>query len=208
MKQTYRETRRLIREDIAWRCRFENKRVSRLIALRLMFHPGVASVLLFRWQRFFDDHHLGVLGSICRCLNLALFTSVYSSGAQIAGGFLVVHAMANLVDDGVVIGPRCVFYAQNSVTRSPYLEPSAAPEGGAPMGDGGHAGDGVPAGSGVPVIENDVLFAIGACVHGNIRIGAHCKIGMNTLVDFSAAPNSTLVGVPARVIPQKAAAAG
>jgi serine acetyltransferase len=195
MRQSYRETRHLIRADIAWRCLFERKRVTRLTALRLMFHPGVATVVLFRWQRFFDDHHLRVLGSVCRWLNLVMFTSAYSSRAQIAGGFLVVHAVANYVDDGVVIGPRCVFFSQNSLSRSPFVEPSP----GAP-------GDAVAAGGGVPLVENDVVFGMGACAHGNIRISALCNIGMNTLVDFSTAPCSNLLGVPARVTTQKSAA--
>jgi len=194
MRQSYRETRQLIRADIAWRCLFERKPVTRLTALRLMFHPGVATVVLFRWQRFFDDHHLRVVGSICRWLNLVMFTSAYSSRAQIAGGFLVVHAVANYVDDGVVIGPRCVFFSQNSLSRSPFIEATPA------------EGDAVSADGGVPVVENDVIFGMGACAHGNIRISALCNIGMNTLVDFSTAPSSNLLGVPARVTAQKSAA--
>jgi serine acetyltransferase len=189
MKQTYGDTRRLIRADIAWRCQFENKTVSRLTTLRLMFHPGVATVLLLRWQRFFDDHGLQVFGSVCRWLNLVMFTSSYSSTAQIAGGFLVVHAVANYVDDGVVIGPRCVFFSQNSLARSPFVE--AVP----------------PPSLGVPVVDSDVVFGMGACVQGNVRIAALCNIGMNTLVDFNTAPNTNLLGVPARVSAQKSAAA-
>jgi len=203
MKQTYHETRRLIRADIAWRCLFEKKQVSRLTALRLMSHPGVATVLLFRWQRFFDDHHLGALGSFCRWLNLFLFTSAFSSKAEIAGGFMVVHATANYVDDGVVIGPRCIFFSQNSLARSPFIgsTPTAANAGTAVTAvETSSPPAGVPLNGGVPVVENDVTFGMGACAHGDIRIAALSKIGPNTLVDFSTQPNSSLLGVPARVV--------
>ena len=187
MKQSFNDTRQLIRADVAWRCTYERKPMSTLTTLRLMFHPGVATILLFRWQRFFDDNHLGFLGAVCRWLNLVLFTSTYSSRAEIAGGFLVVHAVAHYVDDGVVIGPRCVFFAQNSLCRSPFVQ------------------DGSAADSGVPLVESDVVFGIGACVHGRVRIATHCNVGMNTLVDFDTLPSSNLLGVPAKVTGQRAA---
>jgi serine acetyltransferase len=153
MRQSFAETWRLIRADIDWRCLYERKKRSPLTRLRLMFHPGSATVVLFRWQRFFDTNHLGFLATICRWLNLILFTSSYSSGADVAGGFLVVHATAVCVDEGVVIGPRCILFAQNAISRSPFV-------------------DGKPnAPSGVPIVDSDVVFGIGASAHGAIRIG-------------------------------------
>jgi serine acetyltransferase len=177
MRQTFPATRRLIRADIEWRCLYEHKTMTSLTALRLMFHPGVATVLLFRWQRFFDDHRLGLLGSVCRWLNLVLFTSVFASDSEVAGGFLVVHAVANFIDRGVVIGPRCVFYSHNNLSRSPFE---------------GHSG-------GAPRVDGGVVFGVGGSAHGNIRIGRDCRIGMNTTVDFSTEPGSTLLGMPPRV---------
>ncbi|HEY4067459.1 MAG TPA: hypothetical protein VGM74_11220 [Burkholderiaceae bacterium] len=181
MRQSLAETCRLIRADIEFRCRYEHKKASRLTAFRLMFHPGGASVVLYRWQRFFDTNGVRVVGAFVRWLNLLLFTSQYSSQAEIAGGFLVVHAVANYIEDGVVIGPRCIMFSQNSLSRSPFVEQVDCPPGG------------------VPVVENDVIFGVGACAQGAVRIGAGCRIGMNTLIDFNTEPGSVLLGVPARV---------
>jgi len=44
-----------------------------------------------------------------------------------------------------------------------------------------------------------VVFGVGAGAHGDIKIGRDCRIGMNTTVDFSTAPGSTLLGMPPRV---------
>jgi len=177
MRQTFAATRRLIRADIEWRCLYEHKTMTSLTALRLMFHPGVASVVLFRWQRFFDDHWLSLLGSLCRSLNLVLFTSVFESDSEVAGGFLVVHAVANFIDRGVVIGPRCVFFSHNNLSRSPFDRTAR----------------------GAPCVDGGVVFGVGAGAHGDIKIGRDCRIGMNTTVDFSTAPGSTLLGMPPRV---------
>ncbi len=51
-----------------------------------------------------------------------------------------------------------------------------------------------------PTIEDYVVIGAGAKVLGNITIGAHSKIGANSVVIHSVPPNSTAVGNPARNI--------
>ncbi len=51
-----------------------------------------------------------------------------------------------------------------------------------------------------PTIEDNVIIGAGAKVLGNITIGANSKIGANSVVIASVPPNSTAVGIPARVV--------
>ena len=51
-----------------------------------------------------------------------------------------------------------------------------------------------------PTIEDYVILGAGAKVLGNIVIGAHSKIGANSVVIRSVPPNSTAVGIPAKNI--------
>lgn len=51
-----------------------------------------------------------------------------------------------------------------------------------------------------PTIENGVVIGSGAKVLGNITVGANSKIGANSVVIKNVPPDSTAVGIPARVI--------
>ncbi len=53
-----------------------------------------------------------------------------------------------------------------------------------------------------PTIEDGVLIATGAKVLGSMRIGRGSKIGAGSVVLKEVPPNSTVVGVPGRVVVQ------
>lgn len=58
---------------------------------------------------------------------------------------------------------------------------------------------GLPDG-GVPVIGQNVLIGSGAVILGGINIGDNAKIGANAVVLIDIPPNSTAVGVPAKIL--------
>jgi serine O-acetyltransferase len=51
-----------------------------------------------------------------------------------------------------------------------------------------------------PTIGNHVVIGAGAKILGGIKVGDNVKIGANSVVLKSIPPNSTVIGVPARVI--------
>jgi len=51
-----------------------------------------------------------------------------------------------------------------------------------------------------PTIESGVVIGAGAKILGNITIGQNSKIGANSVVIKSVPPESTAVGIPARVV--------
>jgi serine O-acetyltransferase len=53
---------------------------------------------------------------------------------------------------------------------------------------------------GVPVIGNDVFIGAGARILGSVKIGDRARIASNTLVISDVPPDTTAVGVPARIL--------
>jgi serine O-acetyltransferase len=51
-----------------------------------------------------------------------------------------------------------------------------------------------------PTLGNHVVVGAGAKILGGIKIGDNVKIGANSVVLKSVPPNSTVIGVPARII--------
>ena len=53
-----------------------------------------------------------------------------------------------------------------------------------------------------PTIEDNVMISVGAKVLGSFTIGENSKIGAGSVVLAEVPPNSTVVGVPGRVVKQ------
>jgi len=51
-----------------------------------------------------------------------------------------------------------------------------------------------------PTIEEGCLIGAGAKILGNITIGKNSKVGANAVVLYDVPPNTTVVGIPAKVI--------
>ncbi|SFR54748.1 serine O-acetyltransferase EpsC [Anaeromicropila populeti] len=51
-----------------------------------------------------------------------------------------------------------------------------------------------------PTIEDNVMISAGAKILGSFRVGANSKIGAGSVVLTEVPPNSTVVGVPGRVV--------
>ena len=51
-----------------------------------------------------------------------------------------------------------------------------------------------------PTVEDNVLIGANATILGNIIIGANAKIGAGSVVVNSVKENTTVVGVPAKIV--------
>jgi serine O-acetyltransferase len=100
-------------------------------------------------------------------------------GAKIGRKLFIDHGM------GVVIGETCEI--GNNVTLFQ----------GVTLG-----GTGKEKGKRHPTIRDNVLVATGAKVLGSIEIGENSKIGAGSVVLNKVPPNSTVVGIPGRVVIQ------
>lgn len=100
-------------------------------------------------------------------------------GARIGKGVFIDHGM------GVVIGETCEIGDYVTIYQGVTL-----------------GGTGKEKGKRHPTIGNHVLIATGAKVLGPMKIGDHSKIGAGSVVLQEVPPNSTVVGIPGRIVRQ------
>lgn len=98
-------------------------------------------------------------------------------GAQIGEGFFIDHGNGVIIGETAVIGNNVTLYQ------------------GVTLG-----GTGKEHGKRHPTIEDNVMISAGAKVLGSFTIGANSKIGAGSVVLEAVPPNSTVVGVPGRVV--------
>ncbi|MDD3369540.1 MAG: serine O-acetyltransferase [Lachnospiraceae bacterium] len=98
-------------------------------------------------------------------------------GAKIGTGFFIDHGHGVIIGETAIVG--------NNVTLFQ----------GVTLG-----GTGKEHGKRHPTIEDNVMISAGAKVLGSFTIGANSKIGAGSVVLSEVPPNSTVVGIPGRVV--------
>ena len=101
-------------------------------------------------------------------------------GAQIGKGLFIDHGHGVIIGETTIIGDNCTLYQ------------------GVTLG-----GTGKEHGKRHPTIGNNVMISAGAKVLGSFKIGDNSKIGSGSVVLQEVPPNSTVVGVPGRVVERK-----
>ena len=98
-------------------------------------------------------------------------------GAQIGKGLFIDHGNGVIIGETTIIGDNVTLYQ------------------GVTLG-----GTGKEHGKRHPTIGNNVMISAGAKVLGSFSIGDNSKIGAGSVVLSEVPPNSTVVGVPGRVV--------
>jgi serine O-acetyltransferase len=98
-------------------------------------------------------------------------------GAKIGRRVFIDHAVGVVIGETAVIGDDVLIYQQVTL--------------------GGVSTD---KGKRHPTIGNNVVIGAGAKVLGNIIVGDNSKIGANSVVIRDVPPDSTAVGIPARIL--------
>lgn len=100
-------------------------------------------------------------------------------GAQIGKGLFIDHGHGVVIGETTIIGDNVTLYQ------------------GVTLG-----GTGKETGKRHPTLEDNVMVSVGAKVLGSFTIGENSKIGAGSVVLNEVPPNSTVVGVPGRVVKQ------
>jgi serine O-acetyltransferase len=100
-------------------------------------------------------------------------------GAKIGRRFFIDHGM------GVVIGETCEIGDNVTVFQGVTL-----------------GGTGKEKGKRHPTVNDNALIATGAKVLGSITIGENSKVGAGSVVLKDVPPNSTVVGIPGKIVIQ------
>lgn len=158
---------------------FQRDPAARSIWEVILCYPGFHALLVYRIAHWFYQRKLFLLARIISQV-ARFFTGIeIHPGAKIGKGLFIDHGMGVVIGETTEIGDNVTIYQ------------------GVTLG-----GTGKEKGKRHPTIGNNVIIAAGAKVLGSITVGDNAKIGAGAVVIRPVPPNSTVVGVPGRVVVQ------
>ena len=141
-----------------------------------LLYSGFHAICHHLVAHFYYRHKLFFLARLTSQLN-KFFTGVeIHPAAKIGPGFFIDHGTGVVIGETTEIGSNCTIYQ------------------GATLG-----GTGKDIGKRHPTLGNNVMVGAGAKVLGPFTVGDNSKIAANAVVLDTVPPDSTAVGVPARV---------
>ncbi|HHY20742.1 MAG TPA: serine O-acetyltransferase [Bacilli bacterium] len=145
----------------------------------IMTYSGLHAIWGHRIAHWFWRHKLYFIARVVSQVS-RFFTGIeIHPGATIGQRLFIDHGM------GVVIGETCEIGDNVTIYQGVTL-----------------GGTGKEKGKRHPTIEDDVLIASGAKILGSFTIGKNSRIGAGSVVLKEVPPNSTVVGIPGRVVLQ------
>ena len=148
----------------------------------LLCYPGLHAVTVHRLSHRLWKLNWAVTPLIARVLSQVgrWFTGVeIHPGARIGSGVFIDHGMGVVIGETAVIGNQCLLYQ------------------GVTLG-----GTGKAHGKRHPTLGANVVVGAGAKVLGAIEVGSNTRIGAGSVVLRDVPPDSTVVGIPGRVVHQ------
>ncbi|WP_100489480.1 serine O-acetyltransferase [Sporolactobacillus pectinivorans] len=145
----------------------------------IMTYSGLHAIWAHRVAHWLWQKKMFFLARVLSQLTRFLTGIEIHPGARIGRRFFMDHGM------GIVIGETCEIGDDVTVFQGVTL-----------------GGTGKEKGKRHPTVGNDVLISAGARVLGSITIGDHSKIGAGSVVLHNVPADSTVVGIPGRVVRQ------
>ncbi len=151
-------------------------------ALEVIFtYAGFHAILMHRFAHFLHSKiHIPFLPRVISQFSRFMTGIEIHPGARIGEGLFIDHGMGVVIGETTIIGDGCVLFQ------------------GVTLG-----GTGKETGKRHPTLGNNVMVSAGAKVLGNILIGDNVKIGAQSVVLKDVPHDSTVVGVPGRIVIHK-----
>lgn len=142
-----------------------------------LLYSGVHAMLFYRLSHFLYKHRLRFLARFISQLGRFLTGIEIHPGATIGRGLFIDHGSGVVIGETAEIGDNCTIYQ------------------GVTLG-----GTGKDKGKRHPTLGNNVMVGSGAKVLGPFTVGENSKIASGAVVLDEVPPDSTAVGVPARIV--------
>ncbi|ABR32437.1 serine O-acetyltransferase EpsC [Clostridium beijerinckii] len=153
---------------------------ARNILEAILCYPGFHSIILHRIAHKLYRLRFKLLARIISMINRFVTGIEIHPGAKIGKGVFIDHGIGVVIGETAEIGNNVTIYQ------------------GATIG-----GTGKETGKRHPTIGNNVVISSGAKVLGPFRVGNNSKIGAGAVVLKEVPDNSTVVGIPGRIIKRK-----
>jgi len=143
----------------------------------LLLYPGVRAIIYHRIAHWFYTHKMYFIARWLSNRSRHKTGIEIHPGAKIGKRLVIDHGMGIVIGETTEIGDDVLLYQ------------------GVTLG-----GTGKDKGKRHPTVGNNVLIGAGAKVLGPFKVGDNSRIAANAVVLDEIPPNSTAVGVPARVV--------
>jgi serine O-acetyltransferase len=145
----------------------------------VLCYPGFHALVLHRLSHRLWRLGIPLLPRVLSQVGRAFTGVEIHPGAQIGRGVFIDHGMGVVIGETSVIGDNCLLYQ------------------GVTLG-----GTGKEHGKRHPTLRDNVVVGAGAKVLGAITVGTNTRIGAGSVLLRNVDPDSTVVGIPGRVIHQ------
>ena len=145
----------------------------------LITSPGLHSIGIYKLSNFLWSIKLTILARLLSYIGRVLTGIEIHPAAKIGERFFIDHGMGVVIGETAEIGNNCLLYQ------------------GVTLG-----GTGKSHGKRHPTLMENVVVGAGAKVLGSITVGSNTRIGAGSVVVRNVEGNSTVVGVPGRVVHQ------
>ena len=166
---------RQMKEDI--RAVFDRDPAARSTLEVVLCYPGLHAIWAHRVAHWLFERNFIVTARLVSHV-ARFFTGIeIHPGAKIGPGFFIDHGMGTVIGETAEIGRNVTLYQ------------------GVTLG-----GTGKEKGKRHPTIGDNVVVATGAQILGSFKVGNNSKIGAGSVVLSEVPPDSTVVGIPGRVV--------
>ncbi|ABX09697.1 serine O-acetyltransferase [Prochlorococcus marinus] len=145
----------------------------------ILCYPGFQALVLHRISHRLWKFGMPLFPRLLSQITRSLTGIEIHPGAKIGKGVFIDHGMGVVIGETTEIGNRCLLYQ------------------GVTLG-----GTGKDEGKRHPTLAENVVIGAGAKVLGAITVGTNTRIGAGSVVVRDVEANSTVVGIPGRVVHQ------
>ncbi|UCC18113.1 MAG: serine O-acetyltransferase [Dehalococcoidales bacterium] len=165
----------ILKEDI--RTIFLKDPAARSVLEVLFCYPGLHAVRFHRASSFLWRHKLRFLARLLSHIGRFLTAIEIHPGAKIGRRFFIDHGAGVVIGETAEVGDDVLMY-QGVVLGGTSLQQ----------------------GKRHPTIGNNVVIGTGAVVLGPVTVGNDARIGAGSVVVKSVPPDTTVVGIPGKVV--------
>lgn len=164
-----------LREDI--QAVFERDPAVRSVIEVVLCYPGFHAMLFYRLAHFFWERQFYLLGRFTSHIG-RFFTGIeIHPGAKIGKGFFIDHGMGVVIGETAEIGDNCTLYHGVTLGGTSWAKEKRH-----------------------PTLGDNVVIGSGAKILGPFKVGNDSKVGSNSVVVKEVPENSTVVGIPGKIV--------
>ena len=146
----------------------------------MLCYPGLHALIAYRFAHRLYKWHIPLIPRIISYITRIITGIEIHPAASIGRRFFIDHGEGVVIGETSVIGDDVLIYQQVTL-----------------------GGTGKEHGKRHPTVGNNVIIGAGAKVLGNITIGDNVRVGAGSVVIDDVPENSTVVGIPGRIIERK-----